>query len=113
VETDIAVYLASTLIITISLWRIFEKVGLPKWAAVIPFYNIVMLYRVVGREPRQAAWLLVPLLNVYLYFRLMLEVARSFGGDRLFAVVLVVSPFIGFPTIAFGRAHYLGPRACA
>jgi hypothetical protein len=68
-----------------------------------------MLYRLVGRRPRHSAFLLVPILNVYLYTRLMNDVARAFGGDRIFTLALVVSPFIAFPMMAFGRAIYRAP----
>jgi len=109
IETYVAFYGASGLIIAVSLWRIFEKAGLPRWSAAVPLYNVVMLYRLVGRRPRDSAFLLVPLLNVYLYIRLMHEVARAFGGDRVFTLALVVSPFIAFPMMAFGRAVYRPP----
>jgi hypothetical protein len=113
VETYIAFYIANTIIITVSLWRIFEKACLPGWAAIVPFYNFAMLYRLVGRPARQSALLLVPILNVYLFIRLMDEVARAFGGDRILTVALLVSPFIAFPMMAFGRAAYrsVGPAS--
>jgi hypothetical protein len=63
-----------------------------------------MLYRLVGRPPRQGALLLIPVYNVYLYMRLMNDVSRAFGGDRVFTAILVISPFIGFPMLAFSRA---------
>jgi hypothetical protein len=106
VMTYLAFYLASGFIIIVSMWRIFEKADLPGWAAFVPFYNLVTMYRLVGRSPRQSALLLVPILNVYLYIRLMNELARAFGGDHFFTVSLLVSPFIAFPMIAFSRAAY-------
>ena len=109
-QTDIAIYIVSALVITVSLWRIFENAGLPRWAAIVPFYNFAMIYRLVGRPPRQGWLLLVPILNVYLYIRLMNELSRVFGGDRIFTVVLLISPFIGFPMLAFSRkAVYRAP----
>jgi hypothetical protein len=113
IETYVALYVASGLIGSVSLWRIFEKAGLPGWSAAVPFYNVAMLYRLVGRRPRHSAFLLIPVLNVYLYIRLMNEVARAFGGDRIFTLALVVSPFIAFPMMAFGRAVYRPPAPSA
>jgi hypothetical protein len=109
-DTNIALYVVAAFVIVISLWRIFENVGIPGWAAIVPFYNLAMVYRVVGRPPRQSWFLLVPVLNVLLYIRLMSELSRAFGGDRIFTLVLVVSPYMGFPMLAFSRkANYRAP----
>jgi hypothetical protein len=112
-DTNIAIYVATTIVVIVSLWFIFEKADLPRWAAIVPLYNIAMLYRLVGRSPRESALLLFPVYNVYLYIRLMHEISRAFGGDRVFTAVLVISPFIGFPMMASRRATYraTGPAA--
>jgi hypothetical protein len=103
IEKYIAFSIATGLIITVSLWHIFKKAGIPKWAAIVPFYNLAMVYRLVGRPPRQSALLLIPIFNIYLYIRLMNELSRTFGGDRLFTVFLLSSPIVAFPMLAFGR----------
>src|SRR5580698_273905 len=103
-RTDVVLYVASTLVIVVSMWVIFERAGVPRWAAIVPFYNVAMLYRLVGQPPRQSALLLIPVYNVYLFIRLMNDVSRAFGGDRVFTVILLISPFIGFPMLAFSKA---------
>jgi hypothetical protein len=103
VDTEIALDVAAGLVIIVSLSCLFEKVGLPGWTVLVPFYNVAMVYRVVGRPSRQAAWLLIPIFNIYWYIRLMHELSRAFGGDSVFTVILVICPYMGLPQLAFSR----------
>ena len=59
--------------------RLFVKCGQPWLAAVVPFWNVVVLCKVVGRPVRHAWLLLVPVFNVYFIFKLFIELAQSFG----------------------------------
>ena len=36
------VYLVAIAITVASLWKIFTKAGKPGWAAIIPFYNLIV-----------------------------------------------------------------------
>jgi signal peptidase I len=110
VDTYLAMYVAIALIVTISLWRIFDEAGLPVWPAVVPLYSIAVGYQLVGRRRRESLLLLVPVLNVYLYIRLMHEISLRFGGDWTLSVLLTLCPYVGFPLIAFSRrATYHSP----
>src|SRR5579872_6334917 len=115
VDTYLAMYVAIAVIVTISLWKIFAKAGLPVWPAVVPLYSIVVGYQLVGRRRRESLLLLVPVLNVYLYIRLLHEISRCFGGDWELSVVLVLLPYVGFPLLAFSRraAYHAPDRAIA
>jgi hypothetical protein len=114
IDTEIALDVAAGLVIIVSLSCLFEKVGLPGWTVLVPFYNVAMVYRIVDRPPRQAAWLLIPILNIYLYIRLMNDLSRAFGGDGVFTFILVTCPYIGLPRLAFSRrAVYQLPRPTA
>ena len=59
--------------------RLFVKCGQPWLAAVVPFWNVVVLCKVVGRPVSHAWLLLVPIFNVYFIFKLFIELAQSFG----------------------------------
>ena len=59
--------------------RLFVKCGQPWLAAVVPFWNVVVLCKVVGRPVSHAWLLLVPVFNVYFIFKLFIELAQSFG----------------------------------
>ena len=42
--------LAMWVISVIATWKIFKKAGEPGWKAIIPIYNIYMLYKIVGMK---------------------------------------------------------------
>jgi len=41
--------LAFTALMAVSMWIIFTKAGEPRWAAFIPFYNIIVFLKVAGK----------------------------------------------------------------
>ena len=49
------VYLIITIAIAvlgiIAMWKIFTKAGKPGWASLIPIYNIIVMYQIVGLNP--------------------------------------------------------------
>ena len=40
------VYLAIAVLGIVAMWKIFEKAGEPGWAAIIPFYNLYVLFKI-------------------------------------------------------------------
>ena len=38
--------LALTVLAIIAMWKMFEKAGEPGWAAIVPFYNIYVLFKI-------------------------------------------------------------------
>lgn len=40
------VYLAVAVLGIVAMWKIFEKAGEPGWAAIIPFYNLYVLFKI-------------------------------------------------------------------
>jgi hypothetical protein len=95
----------------ISLWRVFEKAGRPGWAALVPFYNLVILMEIVGRPVWFAFLFLVPLVNLAVAVLVGMDLSRSFGREPLFGVGLALLGFICLPMLAFGDATYRGPSA--
>ncbi|GHV22910.1 hypothetical protein FACS189428_5670 [Clostridia bacterium] len=43
----------------VALWFILEKAKLPGWGAIIPVYNIYLLFKLVG-HPYWTRWILFP-----------------------------------------------------
>ncbi|MDR0859816.1 MAG: DUF5684 domain-containing protein [Candidatus Peribacteria bacterium] len=43
----------------VALWFVFEKAKLPGWGAIIPFYNIYLLFKLAG-HPYWTRWILFP-----------------------------------------------------
>jgi len=104
----------------VSMWKVFVKAGKPGWAALIPVYNIIVLLEIVGRP---TWWVLLYFLSVIPFVGwigamivsviVMIDLAKSFGKDTGFAILLILLPIVGFPMLAFGKDEYKGPSVTA
>ena len=114
----IIISLAIAVVSIIAMWKIFTKAGKPGWAAIIPVYNLVVLYQIVGINP---LWLLmligaiIPFVNFIVaiaFFVLTIlvdiKLAKAFGKSGGFAVGLIFLPFIFQCILGFGKAEYQG-----
>jgi hypothetical protein len=97
--------------VLVAMWTVFEKADQPGWAAIVPFYNLYVLLKVVGRPGWWLVLLFTPLVLVVVFVIVMIDLGKSFGKSGWFAVVLTLLPFIGWPMLAFGQARYVGPVA--
>ena len=52
------IYFALIILVIVSMWKIFAKAGKPGWAAIIPIYNIIVLFEIIGKP----AWWVVLLI---------------------------------------------------
>lgn len=92
-----------------SLWKIFEKAGQPGWAAIISFYNLYILLKIVDRPVWWIVLVFIPVVNVVVSIILTLELVRAFGKDGSFGILAIFLPFIAYPILGFGDARYVGP----
>lgn len=100
----------------IGQWKVFQKAGKPGWAAIVPIYNIIVMLQVVGR----------PVWWVFLYFLGLIpfvgwigalivsiivlnDLAKVFGKDVGYTLLLIFLPFVGYMMLGFGDAKYRGP----
>ena len=102
----VILYLAIVVIMIVGMWKVFEKAGKPGWAAIVPFYNTIVLLRIVGRPAWWFLLFLVPLVNVVVSIVVYFELAKVFGKGAGYAVLLFLLPVIGFPMLAFGDSKY-------
>jgi len=109
--SDWAVFGFVVLVILIAaIWKIFEKAGKPGWAALIPFYNIIVLLEIVGKP---WWWLLlmifVPIGQLIWGIWIINLLSKSFGKNEGFTIGLLFLSFIFYPILGFGNAEYQGP----
>lgn len=98
----------------IGMWRVFEKAGQSGWKALVPFYNNWVLYEISGKP---GYWSLAafipfvgPILSLVLAILAMLQLAKNFGKDTVFAIIWLMLIPIGLLILGFGNAQYLGPN---
>lgn len=104
------IFAVLTIISIYGLYLLFKKAGKQGWEAIIPFYREYVMAQLVGRPTWWVILLIVPILNVFIFYGLYLDLIKSFGKRRFWenaAAVLV--PFIVLPL--WGRdpaVKYLG-----
>ena len=101
--------LAITIISIVSLWKLFKKAGYQGWEAIIPIYNTVVLFKIAGLSPWLILLIFVPFANIYIIFKLYIELAHRFGKSTGYGVAMVFFSAIMLPIIAFDdNCVYLG-----
>ncbi len=99
----------------IVMWRIFTKAGKPGWAAIVPFYNLYVLFEITWGS----GWMfltvflsIIPVIGVIAVFVIiiltMIKLAKAFGKSGGFAVGLIFLSFIFEAILAFDSSTYLG-----
>lgn len=93
--------------VVLGMWKIFTKAGKPGWAAIVPIYNLIILAEIVGKPVWWAILMLVPCVGVVMNFLLCIELAKRFGKDSGFGILLALFAPIMFPILGFGQAQYI------
>ena len=104
--------LTSSIIINIisivAMWRIFTKAGEKGWKAIIPFYNLYVLFELTWGSGIKFLFLLIPFFNIYVIIKTCINLARAFGRNGMYALGLVLLPNIFGLVLAFSDCEYLG-----
>ena len=104
-------------LLIVAQWKIFTKAGEAGWKSIIPVYNLITLYKIIGLSP----WLIliflvswIPVVGQLAVFALAIvqniKLAKVFGQSTGFAVGLILLGPIFQLILAFGNAEYVGPE---
>ena len=94
--------------VLVCMWIVFRKAGKPGWAAIVPFYNLYVLFDITWGSGMRFLLLLIPIYNIILGIQTQVRLARAFGKSGGFAAGLVFMPYIFIPLLAFGKETYQG-----
>ncbi len=100
--------LALCVFVLVCMWIVFRKAGKPGWAAIVPFYNLYVLFDITWGSGMRFLLLLIPIYNIILGIQTQVRLARAFGKSGGFAAGLVFLPYIFIPLLAFGKETYQG-----
>lgn len=97
--------------LSISLYFVFEKAGEAGWQGLVPGLNFVVWSRLIGRKGRYAAWMLFPIVNIFIFAGLAIDMVRSFGKFSFWQSVAAVifTPIFFFYLGLSKEEKYLGP----
>ena len=96
-------FMALSILMIISLWKIFKKAGKPGWASIIPIYNIYIMCEIAEKEWWYVLLSCVPFANIYAMIVLYNGMAKRFGKSGGFVAGMILLPVIFFPMLAFGK----------
>ena len=112
------VAIAIAVVHIIAMWKVFTKAGEKGWKAIIPFYNIAILYKISGMSP----WLVllyiglfIPVVNIFVAIAIAvmslyqpINLAKAFNKSTGFTVGLIMVPFVFYLILGFGDSKYAG-----
>ena len=94
--------------VLVCMWIVFRKAGKPGWAAIVPFYNLYVLFEITWGSGMRFLLLLIPIYNIILSIQTQVRLAKAFGKSGGFAAGLIFLPYIFIPLLAFGKETYQG-----
>ena len=102
-------YLAFAILELVALWKIFAKAGQPGWAAIVPIYNFVVLFKVIKMDWwHLLIFMFVPFAAIVYSIIIPLKLAKVFGKGTGFGILTIFFAPIMLPILAFGNAKYVG-----
>ena len=111
------VFLAIAAVVIVGMWKTFEKAGQPGWAAIIPFYNLVVMFRLGGQSGWFAlSYLLnfIPIIGSLAFLGILVwnhvNISKRFGQGVGFAIGLVLLAPIFWLILGFGASKYLAEQ---
>ncbi len=70
-------------------WIIFTKADHPGWASLIPFYNLYVVLKIVGRPGWWLILFFIPFVNIIVAIIVAIDMSKSFGHGGGFALGLI------------------------
>lgn len=101
----------------VSTWKMYVKANEPGWASIVPVYNKIILFKIIGYKWYYIFLLLLGCIPIVGYLALMLfnihyniKLAKSFGQSTGFGIGLCLLPIVFIPMIAFrSDIDYVAP----
>lgn len=99
------------LVVLAGMWKVYAKAGQPGWASIIPIYNIIVWLQIVGRPVWWVLLMFVPFVGFVILIIVSIDLAKSFGKDELYGILLFILSPIMMIHLGFSDAQYVGPSA--
>ncbi len=95
----------------VSKMKLFAKANQPIAAAFVPGWDLIIIMRIIGRPDKHAWYFAIPILNIFFGFKVMVQLAQTFG-KRTNTDALLVCLFNFFYVLNIALSYeeeYVGP----
>lgn len=92
----------------IANWKIFKKAGEHGVAAIVPFWNTAVLFKLTWGKWYFMFWMCVPFVNLVIAIITIFKLAKVFGKGIGFGFGLLFLSPIFMMILGFGSAQYVG-----
>jgi len=110
--TLIGIWLFFVVFSIICHWKIYVKANREGWESIVPFYNIYVFFKIIGRPLTNLFWLFLPFVGPFIFaYKVIGSLAKSFGRGTGFALGLFFLSPIFIAILAFDKSIvYVGPN---
>ena len=102
------VVLLLCVLIIVGMWKVFTKAGEPGWAAIVPFYNSYVLFKIAMGNGWLFLLSFIPAVGSIAVLVAYYMLAGKFGKGVGFGIGMVLLSPIFLLILAFGDADYVG-----
>ena len=84
-------------------WKQFEAAGQKGYYSLIPYYNIYIMLKIIGKQKKFWWWFFIvfPYINIFMLLLMLVELGKCFGRFKIWEEgMAAILPFIFFPIIA-------------
>ena len=90
------------LLMVLSWWKIFSKANQAGWKVLVPFLNFIVVTKILNKP---IWWMAIYLILPVGHILVSLQMAKLFGKKIIFAVGMILVPFVFYPLLAFSKAQ--------
>ncbi|MBK8054025.1 MAG: signal peptidase I [Saprospiraceae bacterium] len=100
----------SYVLLSISLYLLFPKAGVDSIKGLIPGVNFIEWCKIIGHKPGYALWLLFPIVNIFIFAGMAVDLVRSFGklDFKDSALAVIYAPLAFFNIARNQDDKYIG-----
>lgn len=97
-----------SIVIIVANWKMFKKAGEPGVAAIVPFWNTAVLFKMTWGKWYFMFFMLIPFVNFVISIMTIFKLAKVFGKGIGFGFGLLFLSPIFMLLLGFGAAQYVG-----
>ena len=104
----LVVYLVvATLLFIVPMWKLYAKAGQPGWAVLVPFYNIIIWMRIIGKPWWWLLLMMIPYVGIIWSIWSINLLVKRFGKSEAYTVGVIFLGFIFLPMLGYGSSKYI------